>query len=210
VFDPVAWGQRRVDVIGVGATGSKVALSVAKLGVKNLHVWDGDKVESGNLANQVYAQGHVGQPKVAALTLVVNEATGLTVTPHDFWKGERGLGDVVFMMADSMRTRKELYQAIRMNPNTRMVVDSRMGSDQAQLYSYRPGRREDLEFYESTLFDDDAAEVEVSACGTSISVGPTSDIISGMAVWSLIRLANDGDFYPALTLGARNPMTEVI
>ena len=34
-----------VHVIGVGATGSWLAPSLAKLGVKNIHVWDDDIVE---------------------------------------------------------------------------------------------------------------------------------------------------------------------
>ena len=38
VFEPSEFGDRRVDIIGVGAVGSKIALEVAKLGVRNIHL----------------------------------------------------------------------------------------------------------------------------------------------------------------------------
>lgn len=210
VFHPAKWGAQRVDVIGVGATGSKVALSIAKLGVRNLHVWDGDLVEEHNLANQAYRKVDVGRPKATALARIIRDATGTTVTTHGFWAGERTLGRVVFMMADSMAVRKAVFDTIKMNPNVSMVVDSRMGSDRAYLYSYRPGIPETLNAYQDTLFDDDGAHVEVSACGTTISVGPTSDIISGMAAWAFIRHAAEGEFYPALGVNARQPFMDQI
>lgn len=205
VFNPTKWGEKRVDVIGVGATGSKVALSLAKLGVRNLHIWDDDVVEEHNLANQAYNLAALDLPKTLALSDIIQQATNTRPSRHGRWSNQRNLGEVVFMMADSMAARKGLFEAIKMNPNVRLVVDSRMGSDQAYLFSYQPGIQETLKSYEGTLFDDDDAHVEVSACGTTISVGPTSDIISGMATWAFIRHAVEGEFYPALGVNARQP-----
>lgn len=204
IFHPVEWGARRVDVIGAGATGSKVALSLAKLGVKNLHAWDGDVVEEHNLANQVYVVTDVGHRKTDRLLLHVEDVRQEGIAAHGWWDGEP-VGEVVMMMADSMKVRRQLFEAVKWNPNVKLVIDSRMGADTAFLYTYRPGNRQSLKSYEGTLFSDDDAHVEVSACGTSISVGPTSDIISGLATWMFIRHAAGEEVEPALGLGARQP-----
>ena len=52
-----------IHIIGVGATGSWLALGLAKLGLSNITVWDFDSIEEHNIANQAYNVGSVGQKK---------------------------------------------------------------------------------------------------------------------------------------------------
>ena len=51
-FDPHVFYNRRVDVIGCGAVGGKIADMLGRYGVRNLHLHDGDIVEGHNVANQ--------------------------------------------------------------------------------------------------------------------------------------------------------------
>lgn len=210
VFNPVAWGQRRVDVIGVGATGSKVALSLAKLGVQNLHVWDMDVVEEHNLANQAYTIADVGKLKVDAIAEHIRAATETVVTKHGEWQSKAPVGEVVFALVDSMAARKGIFDSYRYSAATSLVLDSRMGADTAHLLAYQPLNRPTLDAYAATLFSDDDAHVEVSACGTAITVGPTADIISGYLVWAFIRHAAQQAFIPEMGVGAREPSLVVI
>lgn len=191
VFHPVRWGDNRVDVIGVGATGSKVALSLAKLGVQNLHVWDDDKVEAHNLANQVYGVADIGTQKTLAMSEHISQATGLDVTRHGRWtpRHARSIGKVVFVMVDSMAARKEIYDAFRANVSIELIVDPRLGARHGHVLTYKPGDRPSLDRYASQLYSDEDAITEASACGTAITVGPTADIISGFCVWAFIRHA---------------------
>lgn len=204
VFNPGAWGQRRVDVIGVGATGSKIALSLAKLGVRNLHVWDHDEVESHNIANQVYGPVHIGMNKAAAFASVMEFYTEVSPTTHGKWDGERSLGEVVFCLPDSMAVRQQFFEAHRHSLSTRLVIETRMGATHGQVLSYRPGNPDSVARYEGTLFSDDDAEVEASACGTAITVGPTGDIISGFAVWRFLRYFADEEVEPELAVGGKD------
>lgn len=193
VFSPGAFHRRRVDVIGVGATGSKLALSLAKLGVLNLHVWDFDVVEPHNIANQVYSQEHVGMDKATAFADIALAATGSPVTAHvQAWDGQP-LGEVVFAMADTMATRQLLFDKLRFSPTTKRVFDSRLGAADGQLYNYNPTLPADRERYGATLFSDDEATVVTSACGTAITVGPTGDMLVGLLAWQFIAYANDED-----------------
>ena len=36
VFSPDAFGSRRIDIIGAGASGSRIVLALAKLGIENI------------------------------------------------------------------------------------------------------------------------------------------------------------------------------
>ena len=193
IFDPVTWGKRRIDVIGVGATGSRVAISLAKLGVQNLHVWDDDVVEEHNIANQAYRLDvDLGVKKVTAISHAIEQATGSRVMIHrQRWERGMPLGPVVFCMVDSMTARQAVFDDVRHRPGVKLVLDSRMGADTGHLFTYSPHDSDSLEHYEQTLYSDDDAITEVSACGTSISVGPTADIIAGLLVWRFIHFARE-------------------
>lgn len=208
IFNPFENRDTRVAIIGAGAIGSKIALSVAKLGIKHMSVWDEDNVEEHNIANQAFSQHHIGLPKVFALSEIIEQATHLEIDGYDaFWKPEDGLEgfDVVFACADSMKTRTEIFEASEAAKQLALVADTRMAADVASLMTYNPHDERQRQLYKGTLFSDDGAFVEVSACGQTISVGPTSDIVAGYAVWQFIRHMNGEPNHEELSIGARNP-----
>jgi hypothetical protein len=183
----VAFGDKRVDVIGAGATGSRIVLSLAKLGIANIHVWDFDIVESHNIANQAFGRADIGKPKVEALQQLVKDQTGLTINIHnEKVDGTQELGDVVFVLTDTMASRKQIWEkGIRFKMRTKLMIETRMGADEGRCYTICPTARAQVKGWESTLYGDEVAQV--SACGSSITVGPTAEYLSGLAVWQLIR-----------------------
>lgn len=187
VFSPDAFGDKRVDVIGCGATGSRIVLSLAKLGVENIHVWDFDRVEEHNLANQVFGIEDLGANKAEALSKIVLRDAGVKITAHDERvDGSQELGAIVFLLTDTMASRREIWeQGIRYKLACSLLIETRMGADNGRVYSVNPNRLAQVREWEKTLYSDE--EAEVSACGTSITVGPTAEIISGLAVWQMIR-----------------------
>lgn len=187
VFSPHRFGDRRVDVIGCGATGSRMVLSLAKLGVKNIHCWDFDHVAEHNVANQIFGNGDIGAQKVDALKKIVYDATGTAITAHnERVDGSQELGEVVFLLTDTMSFRKEIWEkSLRLKIHTKLLIETRMGADLGRVYALNPNRLSHARAWEATLCSDEAAEV--SACGAATSVGPTAEIISGLAVWQLIR-----------------------
>ena len=197
VFSPDNHEDQEIHVIGAGATGSKVVMELAKLGLKNIHVWDFDKVESHNIPNQIFGQQHIGMQKVDALKEVVDQFTGITIHAHDEAVTEETdcLSGVVFLLTDTMASRKEIWDgAIRYKLNIQVMIETRMGTDNGRIYTIKPTDPKQVQMWESTLVDDDVAEE--SACGASVSVGPTASILSGYAVWQYIRwtdIANGGD-----------------
>lgn len=187
VFSPHAFDKRRVDIIGAGATGSRIVLSLAKLGVENIHVWDFDQIEEHNIANQAFSLLDVGKFKVDALAEVVLAATGTKITVHnERVDGTQQLGEIVFLLTDTMNSRKEIWdKALKFKLQTKLLIETRMGADSGRIYTVNPNKPGHIKKYEQTLYTDN--EAEVSACGASVSVGPTAEIISGLAVWQMIR-----------------------
>jgi molybdopterin/thiamine biosynthesis adenylyltransferase len=186
VFSPHAFGAKRVDVIGAGATGSRIALDLAKLGVENIHVWDFDQVEEHNVANQAFGLEHIGLLKVEALVALVQAATGTKIHAHaERVDGSQILGEIVFLLTDTMESRKEIWNGALKFKLRKLLVETRMGADSGRVYALNPNKPGHIKAYEATLYADD--EAEVSACGASVSVGPTAEIIAGLATWQMIR-----------------------
>ena len=187
VFNPIDFGTTRVDVIGCGATGSRIAMSLAKLGILNLHLWDFDHVEGHNIANQIFGIADIGQSKVEALAHRIQADTGLTPTVHnERVDGTQVLGAVVFVLTDTMSSRKEIWEkSIRYRPHVRVMVETRMGVAEGRVYTINPLHQVEIDRWEATLCADEVA-VE-STCGSRTTVGPTAELVSGQAVWSFIR-----------------------
>jgi molybdopterin/thiamine biosynthesis adenylyltransferase len=189
VFLPETFGDTPIHIIGCGATGSKIAISIAKLGITTLHLWDDDVVESHNIANQAYSLNDIGKSKVDALSSIIKEHTGLIPICHNEKVKNQKLSGVIFVLTDTMASRKEIFEnCIKLNLSVQLLIETRMGTDNGRVYSINPSNPSQVEDYLNTFYTDDIAET--SACGARTSVGPTADVISGVAVWQFIRHHN--------------------
>jgi len=106
LFNPDTF-KTPITVLGAGATGSWLALALAKLGIEDITVWDYDTVESHNIPNQSYGIDDIEQYKVIALQSDIETATGINIKikPEKFTNQK--LNGFVFLMVDSMTERKE-------------------------------------------------------------------------------------------------------
>ena len=66
VFNPASV-KNDIHIIGVGATGSFVAMQIARMGVPVLNIYDFDDVEIHNIPNQYYDTEDIGKLKIDAL-----------------------------------------------------------------------------------------------------------------------------------------------
>jgi molybdopterin/thiamine biosynthesis adenylyltransferase len=190
IFNPEKFASAPMNVIGCGAIGSKVCLSLAKLGVKNLNVFDMDVVAEHNIANQAFSLKHIGMDKVAAVADICKEATGLNVSANkEFVDENTSLRGIIFASVDTMKGRKAILEAIKYKLTCPLFIDTRMGADIMRIYTIDPNNSTEVDAYEETLCADEDAEE--SYCGSKISVGPTSGIVSEIAVWQFLKMYND-------------------
>ncbi len=199
VFCPATFGAQRVAVVGCGATGSYVALQLAKLGIRNIDLYDGDVVENHNIANQLFGPYDVGRNKAAALrdilialaghyALHVNVGGFITpdMLPQVFYNTS-----YVFLLVDNLEARRFIAEGAGNCILLKSMIETRLGTRHVEVRSFRPSRREQLANFISTIHDD--AEVETSACGTSVTVGPTAAFLASLAVWRFINITTDAD-----------------
>lgn len=197
VFNPTAV-KDDIHIIGVGATGSFVAMMLARMGVPVINIYDFDDVEIHNIPNQYYDTGDLGKLKAEALAdklrlinpdITVNVGKE-AVTPEDVSK----MSGYLFSLVDSMKVRKELWEAAKANTNLINVWESRLGSDQARVYSLPIEEGLNYARYEQDFYDDDNAEV--SACGTSITVLPIVMMTASLMIVQFIDLVMENPVIP--------------
>src|SRR3989344_5433153 len=101
IFSPDKF-KTPITVIGAGATGSYIVWLLAKMGCRDITVYDFDKVENHNLPNQIYSPSSVGKKKVDALAETILSATGVKIktVPKKFDFSQ--LRGIVFVLTDTM------------------------------------------------------------------------------------------------------------
>ena len=202
LFDPNKF-NKTIHVIGAGATGSWLVFSLAKLGLTNIHVYDFDKVEAHNIANQLFSISDIGEYKVEALKRIIKDTTGTEITIHNKEVKEEAFSGIVFMMIDTMAGRKAIYESsIKYKPAVSLLIEPRMGLHMARIYNILPLNNSSLNEYEKTFYTDE--EAEVSACGNSMTVISSALAVTAWCVRQLINFANECEMDEEILIELQN------
>lgn len=207
VFNP-AEHPYPVTIIGAGATGSHVFAALVGLGVTDITIFDFDTVAEHNLANQIYTHADIGTPKVEACQRYAQNKLGLTelpdtmrfvdmrFSPQAATDPERFPGGIVFLLTDTMASRQTIFDALT-SPHRRnatvsnmaaLIIETRMGSTHGNIFTINPFDQMQRAAWKNTLVDDeDPDNIELSPCGTTLSVGPTASLIANYAVWQMMQ-----------------------
>lgn len=183
----------KIHIVGCGSVGSTVAENLARCGVKNMVLWDFDKVESHNIVNQMFRQQDVGKPKVEALKDILIDINPELVDSVELkpegWKGKLMSG-FIFLCVDSIELRREIVEKHMNSPYVKAVFDFRTLLESAQHFAadwseYK--MKQDL--LQSMQFSHDEAkdETPVSACGITLGVATTVRIICALGVNNYIN-----------------------
>ena len=150
-----------VTVIGAGGVGSPVALALAKMGCREITLYDPDVVEAHNLPNQFYRLRDVGRPKVEALAELLREFASSDVRAVQERVAGQSLRGVVISGVDSMDSRERIWrESIGYRAAVRLYIDARMGAQICRVLTVRPVDPDDVRWYEATLFPDERANEE--------------------------------------------------
>ena len=204
----------RIHIIGCGSVGATVAEMLARLGLKRFVLWDFDRVESHNIANQIFVADQIGRPKIEALADIIMsinpEIQEIEMMPEG-WNGEN-LDGYVFMCVDSITTRKEIVKKNKLNRNIIAIFDFRTGLTDAQHFAANWGNAEQRNNFIATMnfTDEDAKKATpVSACNTELSVCPTIRIISAYGVANFMNVWNGKPIKTIVLMDAFNMTLEV-
>jgi molybdopterin/thiamine biosynthesis adenylyltransferase len=143
-------GRVRVAMVGAGGIGAPAALSLAKMGVSRLTVWDFDTVGPENFGPQFYGPKEVNRPKVLALGGMLSKRapwcdyTGI----QERYTGEPFDADVVIAAVDSLNARKIIWSGID-DDSRILLVDPKMGAEVLTVHTVIP--QEDNDWYPHEL-----------------------------------------------------------
>lgn len=188
VFSPEKHKNKRIDIIGVGATGSYVAWLLSKIGFENLHFWDDDVIVEHNIPNQLFFESQIGKLKIEAMANLIQQGASVTAVQHaQKANGTEALGEIIFLLTDTMASRKQIWQgALKYKLRTHLMIETRMGADSGRIYAVNPSKPSHIKAWENASQYSDE-EAERSACGASISIACTAGLIASIAVWQLIK-----------------------
>lgn len=174
-----------VTIIGCGAIGSKLAVELTKIGVPLLILVDPDIVMSHNIANQEYVAKHIGMKKVEALSDVLDQICSVSkeIYPVEY-SNEIAPTGIVFLCVDSMETRRDLVTKLFQTSDVHTIIETRMGVDELRVYKIH---KENIQkWIERSSYNDENAEV--SACGSTLTVGATANICASIACWQYMKM----------------------
>lgn len=185
--------KARIHIVGCGSVGSTVAENLARCGVTKITLYDFDKVEPHNIANQMFDQNDVGRLKVDALKDILTDinpeiADQIEVKPEG-WRGKLMSG-YIFLCVDSIELRREIVEKHMDSPYVKAVFDFRTLLESAQHYAADwSDSKMKKDLLNSMQFSHDEAkdETPVSACGVTLGVATTVRSISALGVNNYIN-----------------------
>lgn len=202
--------RERIHIIGCGAIGSTVAENLSRFGLTRITLYDFDKVEAHNIANQIFTQDDIGKLKVDAVAeylLKINpEMKDDLVLVSKGYTNQR-LSGYVFLCVDNIDLRRSIAESCVGNPFIKGMFDFRMRLTDAQHYAAAWNDDKMVEsFLKSMAFSHEEAQKEtpVSACNITLSVAPTVRMIVAAGVSNFINFAKGGPIRKLILADAFN------
>jgi len=142
-------------IIGAGATGSFVALALAKMGMTNIKIWDDDYVEEHNFPNQLFRLKDLNSYKSEQTAKIVKSFTGTSIKYHNCKYIKQPLRGLVIIAVDTMKCRKSIYEMCKESPDVTHIIDPRTASEFYRVYTINMELKTEREFYEQFFYSDE-------------------------------------------------------
>jgi molybdopterin/thiamine biosynthesis adenylyltransferase len=162
-----------IAVVGLGAIGSFVTMSLTKMGFKKIIAWDHDSIEEHNIANQMFPVTSVGTKKAIATRAMVNQFSGESIqTLAIETNGKRILTAltkaypyhkyIVILCVDSLDVRKKIVTELQERAGIE-IIDARMGALTYRVLNFNTAYNEEFSEYIDGLVPD--ADAVQERCG---------------------------------------------
>ena len=162
IFNPK--DQRlKISIIGVGSSGSFIALTLAKMGFNDIEIIDFDIVELHNIPNQFYRMKDIGQYKVVALAGIIKDFTDVEVeavsNKIENLELDLSLNRLHIICVDNVETRRYIYSQLKDSPLT--IIDGGLGGEEFHTLVLNMDNPEHQKIYEDYI----STEGKQAPCG---------------------------------------------
>jgi len=203
IFNPDSFHQI-CHIVGVGAVGSRLAESLARLGIKSLELYDKDIVREHNIPTGSFLHYQIQRHKVEAVAEQLSFFSETKVSTHRQMVEEtiRFCG-VVFLCVDTMKARREIWEkSIRGNPSVSLMIEIRIGPRQGIIYTVNPLDLKEIECWEGVSAYADGYNEQLPC--TLRAVITTVNVAVGLAVDQLIKWHSHEWLANSIVFGLQN------
>lgn len=190
--------NKKIHIIGCGATGSHLAVELVKLGANRLVLWDFDIVNPHNITNQIWTVDDIGKKKNEALVehlIKINpELTDTKIKIKEKWTNEL-LDGIIFNCVDSVELRKAIYEANQYNPNITLMFDPRLGSTTGSVFTYEWNTENAELLIKLSDFKDEEIVIQRSMCGTKVNISTTLYTLINYLLINFVNYLNGKKYY---------------
>ena len=190
-----------VVLIGAGGIGAITAITLGKMGVGRLDIFDDDTVDEVNLATQFHRLSDVGLFKAITVAQIVDSFAGFGVASHSISRFDEDHvpppADIYISAVDSIKSRQGIWKAIDtfidIENKYQWYLDARMGAEIFELYVVNLAKRN---WYRSQIDgqnDDDFLELPCTSKATIYTACIAAGHI-GAAVRRIITGQQDAGF----------------
>lgn len=149
-------------MIGTGGIGAITAITLSKMGIEELHIWDPDIVSEENIATQFLTPTSLGFHKVTDVGNSISEFSDETAVKMFVKRVNRdtklSYSPVIVSAVDTINARKEIWEAVK--GKFVWYLDARMSAEEFQLYTVKPGS----DWYETFIHSLDESDVPELPC----------------------------------------------
>ena len=171
-FNPIDVTEQ-IHIIGVGAVGSHIASNLARLGIKEITLWDFDTVSSYNIPNQLFETEDISKKKTEAVKEKLEQINpDIKIKIKEKYDKEKLFG-YVFLCVDSIKIRKQFYEKNKYNMKLKTVFDTRIALEEGQVITTVWNGKNLKRTLDFTDYDDSEVSEELSACGSKLAILPT-------------------------------------
>jgi len=188
-----------VSLIGAGGIGAITGISIAKMGIGWIVIYDDDKVDDVNIPVQFHKYSDIGRNKAYALEDTICKFTDMlneTVVPFASRVDENTdlYGDVIISAVDSIAARKNIWQAVK-NFKDRYYLDARMSAQEFHLYCVDLKDEKMVEHYDTIINSEDDESISDEPC-TAKATTFTSLFAAGHIANALKRISRADENQP--------------
>lgn len=174
----------KITVVGAGGIGSPTVLLLAKMGFKNIEVYDHDTVDEVNIGSQLYKISDIGKLKVDALKEQVLDFSGCEITTKNEKTDGGGLVTSVLILAvDCIDARKQIAD----NASFDHLIDGRMGGEAFTVLHY-PSREVENYLTDHIFPKEEAAQIACSERAIAYNTFACASLIA-----STVKKINNND-----------------
>lgn len=160
---------KTITLAGVGGIGSYVGFLLARLKPAGLYLYDPDIVEQANMSGQLYGNHNLGQGKVYALSIMMQQYANYynSISYQERFTAESEATDIMICGFDNMEARKLFFDAweyrLMSKPEEErgkmLFIDGRLAAEEFQVFAIQGNDLRAMREYRSKwLFSDAVAD----------------------------------------------------